>query len=205
MSQYKAIFIDWDGTLSNSRFWHRWIGTDEYELIQRVLFTDGREHLRLWMTGLISYVQVLEYVTSRTGIAYKDLARELRYSAEHMSFIDHEIPGLIRELRRKGVKVVVATDNMDVFRLWTVPALGLEDLFDGILVSDSRGAVKVEVYDDGTSKFFHHYLSQNRISPGQSVLIDNSFDAKKVNEFGIDFLHVNNETSLVSHLQNLKN
>lgn len=201
--QYKVIFIDWDGTLSNSRFWQRWIGTSEYDRIQQVLFGEDTEHTRLWMTGFMTYNQVLRHVESNTGIAYEELASELEYSARHMKYIDGTTIDLIQKLRKNGIKVVIATDNMETFRLWTVPELKLENLFDGILTSDTRGALKTEYSDNGTSKFFSHYLTQSDIHAGESVLIDNSLDIKIVENFGIDFLHVNESTSLVDHLKRL--
>ena len=200
---YKVVFIDWDGTLSRSRFWDRWIGTDKYDHIQKALFTDGLEYIRLWMTGLMTYGQVLQYVELVTQIPYEELAAELEYSARHMKFIDNDAINLIQALRSSGVKVVIATDNMDTFRLWTVPELGLDHLFDGILTSDTNGALKSQSYDDGTSTFFTQYLSQNGIQPGESVLIDDSLDTNVVEGFGINFLHVNETSSLTEHLETL--
>ena len=202
-TQYKTIFIDWDGTLSNSRFWDRWIGTDKYDLIQKALFVDGLEYIRLWMTGFMPYGQVLKYVESKTAKPYDELKEELEYSSRHMKFIDDEVTSLVQELRSNGVKVVIATDNMDTFRLWSSPELELDMLFDGILTSDTRGALKSESYDDGTSKFFSHYLIQNGIREGESVLIDDSLDTRVVEDFGIDFLHVNETASLTEHLKGL--
>lgn len=202
-TQYKTIFIDWDGTLSNSRFWDRWIGTDKYNAIQKALFIDGLEYTHLWMTGFMSYDQVLNYVESKTGIPYDELKQELEYSARHMKFVDDEVVSLVQELRSHGARVVIATDNMDTFRLWTSPELKLEMLFDGILTSDTRAALKSEVNDDGTSKFFSHYLTQNSIARSESVLIDNSLDTKIVESFGIEFLHVNEASPLTRHLEDL--
>lgn len=202
-TRYQVIFIDWDGTLSNSRFWHRWAGTERYELIQQVLFTEARDLLNDWMTGMVSSATVLKYVEDRTGIIYDELHKELQYSSEHMEFIDQRVIRLINELRNEGMKVVIATDNMDTFRRWTVPSLQLEHLVDGILVSDTQGALKSQVHPDGTSKFFHHYLSQNGFKSQDSVLIDNSLDAKVVKKFGMNFLHVNESSSLCDHLEKI--
>lgn len=202
---YKAIFVDWDGTLSNSRFWDRWIGTERYQLIQRELFINinARDMLNNWMCGWTPYDSVLKYLEEKTSIPYKELEDELRYSAEHMEYIDPKVTDLIFRLREKNIKVVVATDNMDTFKHWTIPALGLDSSFDGVLVSDSRGALKSHIYPDGTSMFFSHYLSQNMIKPEETVLIDNSEDAKIVETFGMNFLHVSEELPLSAHLDSL--
>ncbi len=200
--QYKVIFIDWDGTLSNSRFWDRWRDTPQYDLIQNTLFLskEGRLVVNDWMLGFRSYVTVLQYVSGVTGIAYDDLATELQYSAENMKFIDDKAIAMIQKLREKGAKVLLATDNMDTFRIWTVPALKLESLFDGILVSDTRGAMKSHLNPDGSSAFFHHYLSQNGLKPEETVLIDDNLSTKIVEQFGMNFLHVNEGADLAAHL-----
>lgn len=204
---YKAVFVDWDGTLSNSRFWERWSKDPEqqskYNLIQKILFRDAHDVVQNWMLGFHSTASVVSYLADATGLHYEDLVKELRYSSEHMEFIDSDALHTIQNIRKKGTKVVIATDNMDTFRHWTMPALKIDDLFDGVLISDNRGAFKSQGNDDGTSLFFHHYLSQNDIKRGETVLIDDSINNKVVENFGIDFLHVNPENSLTAHLNQL--
>ncbi len=202
---YKVVFIDWDGTLSGSRFWERWRGTPQYELIQSKLFgsREGKLIIRDWMLGLRDYKSVLSYLTEATTIPYNELARELQYSAENMQFIDQQALEKIRLLREYGVKVLIATDNMDTFRLWTMPALGIESLFDGVLASDIQGAMKSYLSSDGVSLFFAPYFLQNDLAPQNMVLIDDSIDTKVVEKFGMNFMHVDDKHSLTFHLDNI--
>lgn len=204
---YKTIFIDWDGTLSNSKFWERWSKDPEYrskyDLIQRILFQNAHDLLHDWMLGFRSMTFVVNYLADVTGLSYDELMTELRYSCEHMEFLEESTIDAIQNVRKKGTRVIIATDNMDTFRQWTVPALRINDLFDGILTSDTRGAFKVQSSANGASLFFHHYLSQNNLKSGEAVLIDDSIDNKVVENFGIDFLHVNAKTGLASYLAQL--
>lgn len=207
--KYKTIFIDWHGTLSNSRFWDRWAKDVNkqhlHKRAQHALFedTEGLLILKDWMRGLRSVDNVISYLHDVTGIPATDLEDELRYTAENMAFINPDVVGRIETLRSKGVKVIIASDNMDTFRLWTIPALGLEDLFDGILTSERQGALKSEVGEDGSSPFFSLYLRQNNLQPGEAVLIDDNQELKLVESLGIDFLHVNAAADLVDHLDDL--
>lgn len=207
--KYKTIFIDWHGTLSNSRFWDRWAkDVDKQHLhqqAQHALFEDAEGLLILkdWMRGLRSVNNVVSYLHDVTGIPAADLQDELRYTSENMAFINPDVVDRIETLRSMGVKVVIASDNMDTFRLWTVPALGLEELFDGILTSERRGALKSEVGEDGFSPFFSLYLQQNNLQPGEAVLIDDNQGLKLVESLGIDFLHVNVTANLVYYLDDL--
>lgn len=207
--KYKTIFIDWHGTLSNSRFWDRWAKDVNkqhlHKRAQHALFedTEGLLILKDWMRGLRSVDNVISYLYDVAGIPATDLEDELRYTAENMAFINPDVVDRIETLRSKGVKVIIASDNMDTFRLWTIPALGLEDLFDGILTSERQGALKSEVGEDGSSPFFSLYLRQNNLQPGEAVLIDDNQELKLVESLGIDFLHVNAAADLVDHLDDL--
>ena len=207
-NMYRVIFVDWDGTLSNSRFWKRWSKEPEhqlkYNLIQKVLFQNVNDLVQNWMLGFYPTASVVSYLADNTGLSYEELIKELHYSSEHMEFIDKNAINKIQSIRKQGTKVVIATDNMDTFRHWTMPALSIDDLFDGVLISDTRGAFKSQADDIGTSLFFHHYLTQNNIKPGETVLIDNSISNKVVENFGIDFLHVTPQNSLADHLSSLR-
>lgn len=202
--KYRVIFIDWDGTLSNSRFWERWQKSDRYELIQHYLFSGHRNRQLIddWMSGKINHVDIVDYLSPLTRIPAEELLAELKYSAGHMKLVDKSVPEKIKALRDSGTKVIIATDNMDTFRLWTIPALGLENIFDGFLTSDRLRCMKKDINDDSTSKFFNDYLKLHNLSPSDAVLIDDSADIKS-ERFGIDFLHITNTETLVKHLDAL--
>lgn len=202
--KYRVVFIDWDGTLSNSRFWERWQKSDKYELIQHYLFSvhGNSQLIDDWMSGKINHVDIVNHLSPVTQIPAEELLAELKYSAEHMKFADESIPEKIKALRNSGAKVIIATNNMDTFRLWTIPALGLEDIFDGFLVSDSLKCMKQDVEDDSTSKFFNDYLNLHNLLASDTVLIDDSSDIKS-ERFGIEFLHVTSTETLVKRLDTL--
>lgn len=206
---YKAIFIDWHGTLSNSRFWERWANDASkqnlHKLAQHALFEDAEGLLvtKDWMRGLRSVENVINYLHDATGIATAELEDELRYTSENMVFINPDVVDRVEALRAMGVKVIIASDNMDTFRLWTVPALGLEEMFDDILTSETKGALKSDVGADGLSPFFSQYLRQNNLQPGETVLIDDNKELNLVESLGIDFLHVNESADLVYYLDDL--
>lgn len=198
--KYKVVFVDWDGTLSGSRFWSRWAGTPQYRQIQETLFHDGRNLLQDWMRGRTTYAAILRHIEDKTGISYKALEDELRYSAENMSYIDPGVIEQVQALRTQGVKVVIATDNMDTFHRWTVPALRLNMLFDDILTSDAQRALKIDLNSDGMSTFFSRYFLQSGIDPSEAILLDDSSDTRVVERIGMDFLHVTEVRPLSYHL-----
>lgn len=203
---HKVVFVDWNGTLSDSLFWHRWQGNEDYARTQKALFEDpiGRELLSSWMIGKSSYEGVLQYLENSTSIPYAKLAQGLEESSKQMEFIDESVVELVQALQARGTKVVIATDNMDVFRHWTIPAMKLEELFDGIITSDSRRALKTHTHPDGQTRFFEHFFAQNpEIKPGDTVLIDDSKDTQIVETFGMQFRHVKEGSSLTHHLKEI--
>jgi beta-phosphoglucomutase-like phosphatase (HAD superfamily) len=197
--KYKVLFIDWDGTLSNSRFWDHW-ATDpnkqkSYKLIQNHFFKSSRDIVSDWMLGKFNAEQVINIIATKTNIDNKDLKVGLEHSCRHMEFINDNIINQVQNIQKRGTKVVIATDNMDTFPRWTVPAMRLNLLFDGILDSHTLQANKHDKAENGDSKFFLDYLKYNRINPQNTVLIDNSSINIAVEDFGINFIYVSPDYS----------
>jgi FMN phosphatase YigB (HAD superfamily) len=106
-----------------------------------------------------------------------------------MQLISENSLNLVTALRSKGIKVVIATDNMDTFHRWTVPSLRLDSYFDHILSSFELRALKADTDEQGRSLFFTSYLKSNAIDPGESLLLDDSDEAfgQIIRQAGIDY------------------
>lgn len=171
--------------------------------IQKVLFQGAPDLLTAWMCGRKTVSDVVQYVSDATGIPYDELMEELQYSCEHMTFINEEDVNRIQAIRTKGVGVIIATDNVDTFSRWTVPALRLEDYFDGILLSVDRGALKAHLAVDGTSMFFNHFFLSTGIKPEETILIDDGARNRVVKRLGMNFEHVTEDRPLQWHLREI--
>jgi hypothetical protein len=66
----KVRFIDWDKTLSVSRFWGHWTDTEPeyYSLIQTELFGSNAKWAQGWMRGKLSAEQITEQLSDAVGI-----------------------------------------------------------------------------------------------------------------------------------------
>jgi FMN phosphatase YigB (HAD superfamily) len=197
--QPKVIFVDWDGTLSDSRFWE---GCNTPNLSPRIiagvtmfLFRDSKDLITRWMTGFTSSSRVVGIAANRFGLNAQELHEELERSCRNMRLVNSTIPAKIKKIQEQGTRVMIATDNMDTFENWTVPSLGLDRVFDGILSSPSRGALKSELHGS-ESPFFDLYFKQQGINPSESILIDNSLNNKKLERTGMQFVHINGENTL---------
>ncbi len=201
--RYKTIFLDWDGTLSVSRFWQHWAieRPDAYAAIQRHLF--GSNMVEPWMRGRYSAEERVATIAPKLGLAPALILKELTESCRRMTLIDPEVSVLIAALRSRGVSVVIATDNMDTFRRWTMPALGLDTLVDDVLDSHTLGYLKRDIASDGRSLFFGSYLASAGLKSGESVLLDDGAHNRVVQTVGIDFIQLEHGRGLIPALKSL--
>ena len=197
--QPKVIFLDWDGTLSNSKFWENCTAPSlPPQVISRItnfLFSESPDLIVDWMKGFIPSSRIVAIVAGRFKVDARELQKELERSCRDMQFINPGIPDRIRKIRQRGTRVVIATDNMDTFENWTVPSLELDRIFDSILSSPTRGALKAEVQCDH-SPFFDLYLSQQGVDRTESVLVDDNISNMAVESIGMQFAHVTADSPL---------
>ncbi len=198
---HEIIFIDWHNTLSNAGFWHHWQETHpEYaQLIQGNFFANDVESTEQWMRGELSAEDVVTLLSKRIGIPEQVLFKGLRESAETLPLIDNAVMDLIKTIREAGIKTAIATDNMDTFLRWTVPALKLDTYFDDILDSHTRNALKADVDERGHSVFFHDYLVAENVRPEDAILFDDATDF--ADSFGLHYVTVTEDKPLRPSLE----
>ncbi|GHO83738.1 hypothetical protein [Dictyobacter formicarum] len=213
MSTYKCVFLDWAFTLSNSLFWEH-LNNPEHEYfqafqtIQHTLFT-GKNISQLipdWMRGKLTSEDIVAALCQQnTALDPQMLLAELELSCRQMQFVSPQVPTYVARLQARGIKVVIATDNMDTFTRWTVPALQLRSLFDDVLNSYDLQGLKADIDSTGRSVFFDAYLQDQQLRYGESVLIDDGDEefGQVIRSFGIDYRHIQPRVGLVSELQKL--
>lgn len=206
MKTEKAIFIDWDGTLSQSRFWQSWRDNpddaEQYRVIETALFRPTTPLLQDWMLGKLAAEQITDYLAERIDTPVATLLEALQSSCETMEVAAGALQ-VVGKARSIGHKVFIATDNMDTFSRWTVPALGLADKFDGILNSADIGAFKKDLGVDGASRFFAETFRTHAIDPSAAVLIDDSPNSRIVERFGMTFYKCNDTTETAQILEGI--
>jgi FMN phosphatase YigB (HAD superfamily) len=172
----RVVFVDWAKTLSTSRFWQPSPGCGlsvaDSARVEEYVFS-RRDLLRQWMTGRVTAEEVCSLAAGSLGLAAADLLADLEHNCRGMKFDDPASLVALRAIREQGVKVVLATDNMDTFHRWTVPALHLDGIFDAILDSALLRVLKNDLAD-GQSPFFGPWLAEQVIRPSEAVLVDDS-------------------------------
>lgn len=202
MKSYNVVFIDWNGTLSTSKFWGHLekSGPNEkklFEKIEKTLFGKLRHLLKPWMRGELRSEEVINQMCRKSNLDYKKVMDEFIKGCEQMEFVTDNCIKKIGQIRDKGTKVVIATDNMDSFIRWTVPKMKLDSIFDKILDSSSIKALKNDFSSSGQSLFFDKYFQKNKLLRGDCLLIDDSEDKEnKIQTYGIDYLQIDAEVGI---------
>ncbi|KKT13940.1 MAG: hypothetical protein UV92_C0011G0011 [Parcubacteria group bacterium GW2011_GWA1_43_27] len=205
--KYKTLFFDWDKALSYSRFWERLEDPQnphnrEGEVISHFLFHENRDLLAPWMRGELYTHDILTQISEQTGIDYNFIRKELEHSCRNMRFVSDEITHLIRKVRNTGVRCVIATDNMDTFREFTIPHMKLDYLFDDFLISCELGVLKFEADKEHRRiPFFDAYLKENNLNYSDVVLFDDCVDDGFYHDIGFQIVQVTKPHDLITHLR----
>ena len=202
----KVIFLDWNKTLSYSLFWGHLSDSSHSNnyIVDPVidwLFNKNQKIIDDWMRGKYSAEEICTMISNETKIDYKIIFDELVASCQNMEFCDPTITSLLHSIKLKGIKVVVATDNMDTFRRFTVPSLKLESLFDDLLISSEIGAMKGD-YDGNNSAFFQTYMEKNGLSFSETILLDDCANKMDIcRSIGLPYININSPEQIVEVLQ----
>lgn len=178
------IFIDWFKTLSFSQFWetqpadgNQVLSATDIDSICTWLFKDNPTIVSEWMKGRFSAEEVCSHISAAVQLPYDRVFKSLQDSCEAMTLCHPSVGTLLASIRSKGVKLVVATDNMDTFRRFTIPALSLEGMFDDFLISSETGYLKYES-TPSSIPFFDRYLSTHNARYEDVVLFDDAIERK---------------------------
>lgn len=206
---YKIIFFDWNKTLSHSRFWQQLedsshLGHKDGQKITEFLFVKNRPLLSQWMKGQINTQEIVREVKAGTGISSDFILEELKKSCETMDFVFNDIEETVNCLQGLGIRCVIATDNMDTFRTYTIPALRLNEIFDDFLISNELGVMKYDVdKNKKTIPFFDNYLKRNNLLYRDVVLVDDCIDDGFYAELGFNIVQVKEPADLRSFIETI--
>lgn len=181
VNNLKCVFIDWNKTLSYNLFWEHLsdpIHANHGLLapIEKWLFQDHSDVIQPWMLGELSTEAIISKLSSDLPIDPTIVLHDLQISCEQMVFCSENIPNLIRTIRKQNILVVIATDNMDTFRRFTVPSLKLDSLCDDLLISSELHALKDVPGPANSLPFFDSYLQAHKLGYDDVLLLDDSPD-----------------------------
>lgn len=207
-NNYKTIFFDWNKTLSNSLFWdnlrdpnherHNW-----HRNIINFVFVENKNLINDWMLARVDEKYIAKIISKKFGYSEELILEDLAESCKNMLLVSDGVLELINRLRKKGVKCVIATDNMDTFTKYTKPAMNLDGFFDDFLVSFEKRILKFDVIE-GSIPFFDDYLKSNRLSYSDVALIDDCVDKSGVyKKLGFNIIQISDSKDFVDKLKKL--
>ncbi len=172
----KAILFDFDGTLSNGRFYSTLSESESelYEKIQQEVFTkDNWELLSSWMRGKIEYKEFNAKISTMLNVPVELLNNALIESVKEMK-LNQDLLKFAVEQRAKGIQTAIFTDNMDIFEKVFVVENKLDEKFDYIFSSSTYGMLK----EDNGGEFLDIAVQKFGVDISEVLFIDNSLKAQ---------------------------
>jgi FMN phosphatase YigB (HAD superfamily) len=130
-----AVFFDFDGVLCTDRFFAAL--TPDYPHVRDWIsghVFGGEKWGDRWMRGEFTWWDINKLVAAATGIDCELLDEKLEDSVRLMK-VNPALIQFAEELKSKGIKVALVTNNMDVFNQITVPEKHLDEVFPVIVNS----------------------------------------------------------------------
>jgi len=167
------------------------------------LFEENKDIVNTWMRGQINSIDICRMISTKFHIPFKTLWTELVYSCKTMGFCSDKIPVLLSKLREKGYKVVLATDNMDIFKKYTFVNKYIYNYFDSWLISCESGFLKQD-FSLGILPFFHGYIKSHNLEYSNCLLLDDSIkESSNFHTLGLRGIKITSPESLIAHLESL--
>lgn len=202
----KVLFIDWHKTLSYSFFWSQLSEKDHpynnyHHIINQWLFEKNIHLIENWMKGLFNTEQICQKISTENNLNEQIIYNALKESSEKMKLCSPRIVDIIKNIRQQGISVIIATDNMDTFRKFTIKSLGLDKIFDDFLISNELGVLKYEV-ENNAIPFFDNFLKANNLRYEDVILLDDSEEKSGIYEkLGFKIYLVKNTEELINYLE----
>ena len=153
------------------------------------------------MRGEHTSENIVKILSEDSGVAQDIILNELAESCRQMKYVSEEIPELINKIKNKGIKVVIATDNMDTFERFTIPSMEIGNLFDDFLISCKLKVLKEDIQEDSIP-FFDNYLNKYNLSYQDAVLLDDCIDTTGVyNKLGFQIIEITSSNKLIEILK----
>lgn len=170
----KIVFIDWYKTLCSSIFFKSNEDENLCKKFRKRTFVDNVDLIEPWIEGKIGKETILQKIANNPD-EYAKAEELLTKSCQLMQMDSQNFLPLIQKIRQKGVKVAIATDNMDIFTDYVVPALNLTNYFDEIISSSDIGCTKKDVKENKLL-FFHDYLKKYNCHYEDAIMFDDIYE-----------------------------
>jgi len=163
---FNTVIFDWNGVLSTSTFFEGYIEQLSANLLRNTMFAN-LDLIKLWMRGDVDYHHVCQWLASQTDINQDSIEAALILSVQNF-VINQQLLKIIDGLRVKKIKVIMHTDNMDVFEHFLTANPMITAKFDHIYNSSDIKILKKDNGMDGIKYVWSHA----QCKPDSTLFID---------------------------------
>ena len=132
-----CVVFDFHRTLCSDLFF-RPLGESVVACIQALLWGQDQTLFNQWLTGQVKASGIAAYLSGLLGIPACRIEEALREGCREF-VLNEAVWGFAQAVRAAGKRTALVTVNADVFSEETVPAHGLDRVFDVIVNSADRG------------------------------------------------------------------
>jgi FMN phosphatase YigB (HAD superfamily) len=135
----------------------------------RKIIWDNKYLVKSWMTNEISYEEVSLILSNRLNIGKEYFNEILIQSIKDFEW-NWELINLYQKYRQQGIKVIMTTDNMDVFSKIAIPYNNFNKYFDRIINSADIKLLKRE----NNYQFFGDISKEFKLNPDEILIVDDN-------------------------------
>lgn len=171
----KAAIFDLDGTLLNRDESVKIFVNDQYDRLRKLIGHIPREKfaprfIELDNHGYVWKDKVYQWLVNEfeiTGITWEELLQDYIDEFQNSCVPFANLFTMLDELKRRNLKLGIITNGKGQFQMDNIRALGIEDYFDAILVSEWEGIKKPD------PQIFTRALKQLDVSANESIFVGN--------------------------------
>ncbi len=162
------------------------LNNENWEALERGEFTKERILVR-------RYEQLFESLNIKNQSA-ENINRDYLASLADKSFVFSESEPLLREMKKRGKKIYLVTNGVKFVQDGRIARSPLEDLFDGIFISEEMGYEKPDTrFFEAVERGIAGFDKSRAVVIGDSI----SSDIKGANNYGLDCIWLNEKGAAV--------
>lgn len=173
MSHIEAVFFDFDGTLLDREASLVKFIDDQYERFKPELNVIDKERYKnrfieldargyVWKDKV--YSQLLQELNIAT-LTWEELLEDYIMNFKHSCAGFQNLHEVLGELKKMGIKLGIISNGKTHFQMANIKALGIEDYFDSILISEAVGLRKPD------SLIFQKGIENLAVSASGSIFV----------------------------------
>jgi len=164
-------------------------GFELYSKINKIIF-ESRYLNKSWMVNELSFEEMNLILSNKLNVEKEYLDKVLIQSIKEIKW-NWDLINLYQKYRQQGIKVIITTDNMDIFSKIAIPYNNFDEYFDKIFNSADIKLLKIE----NDYQFFNDISNEYGLNTSEILIIDdNKKTIKETEKIGYKTFLYNSKT-----------